>query len=362
MPTPLVDQAKIKRTVDAWNRMANLDYSTAAKKIGLTRSTLKMYLGRAASMGIYVEPCTNSYTVNQARVKRQHREFEPPALPDDDLPVEEIISQRKREFAQKQRHEEAAKLIPIKIKISGPIGILHFGDPHVDDDGTDIATLEAHSDLTQQEGLFGANVGDTTNAWVGRLARLYAQQNMGRKRALKVAEWFISRTRWLYMVGGNHDGWAGDDDPIKWIARQSNTLYRPSEARLELRFPKGAPFTINARHDFAGSSQWNPAHGVMKAAQMGVRDELSTCGHRHVSGYGVLKDPTTGTVCHALQVGSYKLYDRFAKDKGFRDQSLGPAALTVIRPDMPPSHPDRCKVYWDPAEGAEILKFYRRKK
>src|SRR6185369_2694849 len=103
----------------------------------------------------------------------------------------------------------------------------------------------------------------------------------------------------------------------------------------------GHPLTINARHDFAGSSQWNPAHGVMKAVQLGVRDELSTCGHKHVSGYSVLKDPTAGVISHCLQVGSYKVYDRFAKDKGFRDQSLGPAALTTIRPDLSPQHPDR---------------------
>lgn len=287
--------------------------------------------------------------------------FEVAQLPDDDIPVEEIIAQRAREFNRKRLHEEAAKLIPITIKIPGPIGILHFGDPHVDDDGTDIEAVFRHAALTRTvKGLFGANVGDTTNAWVGRLARLYADQNMGRKRALKVAEHFIKSARWLYMVGGNHDGWAGEDDPIKWIARQIGTLYRASEARLEIRFPVGESFTINARHDFSGSSMWNPAHGVMKAAQLGVRDELQTCGHKHVSGYGILKDPGSGITCHALQVGSYKVYDRFAKDKGFRDQHLGPSVVTVIDPAMPRTNPDRCKVFWTVEAGVEYLKFKRR--
>lgn len=286
-------------------------------------------------------------------------EFHVPDLPDDELPIEDVIEFRKREFAAKKQHEEKTKLIPIEIKVNGPIGILHFGDPHVDDDGTDIATLEAHSDLTKQEAIFGANCGDTTNAWVGRLARLYGDQNTSRKRAIKIAEWFITRTRWLYMVGGNHDGWAGEDDPIKWIAKQASALYRPSEARIQLSFPEGEPFTINARHDFAGGSMWNPAHGPMKAAQMGIRDDLFTCGHRHKSGYGVLKDPATEKTIHTIQVGSYKLYDRFAKDKGFRDQSLGPACLTVIDPYLEANHPDRLKLFWDPVIGAAYLRMLR---
>lgn len=339
---PLTAQQELE-ILGKWQALPPMSKREAAKQIGVPDTTLRSILKRAG-----------------ARPTRPVREFEVDNIPDDDLPIEEVIEQRKREFAQKKKHEEATKLIPIRIKILGAIGILHFGDPHVDDDGTDIAALEQHALLTHQEGVFGANVGDTTNAWVGRLARLYADQNTSRKRALRIAEWFIKLVRWGYMVGGNHDGWAGEDDPIKWIAKQASALYRPSEARLQITFPEGAPFTINARHDFAGSSMYNPAHGAMKAIHMGTRDDLSTCGHKHVSGYGVLKDPATGKTCHALQIGSYKIYDRFAKDKGFRDQSLGPAAMTVISPALPPEHPDRCKIFWAPEEGAEFLKFKRR--
>jgi hypothetical protein len=357
VPTPPRSDADVQRVVKRWNEgLHALNLSEAADKLKISRWTLRRFLAEAQERGLTVHPATNIQTI------AYRREVEVPELPDDDLPVEEIVEQRKREFAQKKKHEDAARLIPIKVKIPGPIGILHFGDPHVDDDGTDIATLEQHSDLTHQEGIFGANVGDTTNNWIGRLARLYADQNMGRKRALKLAEWFIGRTRWLYMIAGNHDAWSGQDDPIRWIARQQNILYRSSEARLQLNFQVGDYIRVNARHDFAGGSQWNPTHGPMKAAQLGVRDDLLTCGHKHKSGYGVLKDPETGRTIHAIQVGSYKLFDRYAKDKGFRDQSLGPACLTTISPLLPADHPDRVKVFWDPNEGADYLKFLRRKK
>lgn len=357
MPTPRITRQDLQRAIAKLAKHSDLTVAEAARKCGTTYSTAKRHLKQAQEMGIEAPNFRVAY-----EHKIVHKTHEIPDLPDVDIPVEEIIEQRKREFAQKRAHEEAHRLIPVNIKTKGAIGILHFGDPHVDDDGTDIETLEHHMRLTHEvPGLFGANVGDTTNNWVGRLARLYGQQNMGRARAIKVAEWFIKNTNWLYMIGGNHDGWSGDDDPIKWIAKQNLAMYRSSEARMELRFPKGEPFRINARHDFAGDSQWNPAHGLMKAFQLGVRDHLFVAGHKHVSAHAVMKDPDSGITGHALRVSSYKLYDRYAKEKGFRDQTLSPCAVTVIDPLLPDAHPDRCKVFWDADKGVEYLTFLRNR-
>ena len=132
-------------------------------------------------------------------------------------------------------------------------------------------------------------------------------------------------------------------------------------SRVALRFPNGKEIRVNCRHDFAGNSQWNPAHGVMKAQALGVRDHLAMAGHKHVSAYGVQKDPDSGITMHGILVASYKVYDRFAREKGFRDQALGPACLTVIDPSLPETHPDLIKPFWDPFEGADYLAFKRRR-
>lgn len=284
-------------------------------------------------------------------------------LPDDDIPIEQLVEMRKRQFRHKKEHEEASKLISVNVRLRGPIGILHFGDPHVDDDGTDIAALERHTDICRlNEGMFAANVGDTTNNWAGRLARLYGEQSTSASQAWKLAEWFIRRCDWLYMIAGNHDAWSGSGDPIKWIARQQGSLYKSSEARLELNFPCGRKVRINARHDFAGSSIWNPAHGPMKAAMLGSRDHIYVAGHKHESAYSVLKDPQNGIAMHAIKVASYKVYDRFAKEKGFRDNALSPCAVTVINPSLPEQHPDMVKVFWEPECAAEYLKWLRSRR
>jgi hypothetical protein len=246
--------------------------------------------------------------------------------------------------------------------MDGAIGILHFGDPHVDDDGCDIEAIERHTDLVNRtEGLFAANVGDTTNNWCGRLARLYADQTTSAAQAWKIAEWFINRCNWLYMIGGNHDLWSGSGDPLRWIAKQQDALYKSSEARLALRFPNGLEVRVNARHDHSGSSIWNPAHGPMKAALMGTRDHLYVAGHKHESAYSVLKDAISGITMHAMKVASYKIYDRYAKERGFRDNCLSPCALTTINPALPSNHPDLIKAFWDPEEGADYLTYLRRR-
>ncbi|WP_175952861.1 hypothetical protein [Burkholderia sp. BCC0405] len=278
------------------------------------------------------------------------------------LPVDELLARRKQQYAQKVRHEQSRQLIPVRIKVLGPIGILHFGDPHVDDDGTDLALLERHMELCRSvEGLYGANIGDTTNNWIGRLGRLYGEQSTSAAEAWQLAEWFLTNTPWLYLIGGNHDAWSGTGDPIRWIVGQAGSLYQDSEVRLALSFPNKASVRINARHDFSGHSIYNPVHGATKALHFGVRDHVAICGHKHTSGYGVLKDPDSGITMHAIQIASYKIHDRYAREKGLRDQHLSPCAVTIIDPDLPATHPDLIKVFWDAEEGADYLKFKRTK-
>lgn len=332
--------------------------AAAARLLKIAVRSLQFRLDNLRARGVTVP--SSSYRGKSLEQARSEFEFTP--IPEDDVPIEELVALRKRKFQHKREHEEASKLIPIRIKIPGPIGILHFGDPHVDDDGTDIEALERHTALVNAtEGMFAANVGDTTNAWVGRLAKLYADQATSAAQAWRLAEWFIGRCAWLYMIAGNHDLWAGAGDPLKWITRQQGALYKSSEARIALRFPNGREVRINARHDHAGSSIWNPAHGPMKAAMLGTRDHIYVAGHKHESAYSVLKDAINGITMHAIKVASYKVYDRYAKEKGFRDNALSPCVLTLIDPNLPSEHPDMVKVFWEPEEGAEFLKWKRRK-
>lgn len=284
-------------------------------------------------------------------------------VPPSHLDIGSLVAERKAKFKQKKVHENARKLIPITIKSNEPFGILHFGDAHLDDDGTDIELVEKHALLVRSTpGLWAATPGDSHNNWVGRLAALYGQQSTTAEDGIRLAEWWINLVKkWLFIVGGNHDCWSGAGDPLKWIAKQESALYQDSEVRIALNFPNKTQVRINCRHDFNGRSIYNPAHGPMKALTWGARDHIAICGHWHVSGYGVLKDADSGIAMHGIQVGSYKTYDRYAREKNFRDQMLGPSCLTIIDPRLEPSNPGLVNVFWDPEQGAEYLTWLRSK-
>ena len=277
-------------------------------------------------------------------------------------PIGELIENRIKKFSLKKKAYAEQHLINVKINIDGPIGVAHFGDPHIDDDGTNIAELLTHANLVSNtEGMFAGNIGDNQNNWIGRLARLYAEQSTTARESWRLTEHFITSVDWLYLVGGNHDAWSGSGDPLEWIISQRNSVYNNNGVRLNLIFPNKKEVRINARHTFAGHSLWNTAHGLSKAIQMGWRDHILTAGHTHVSGYQVLKDPAKGLVSHAIRIASYKEIDRYAEEKGLPDQNIFKCPVTIIDPQYEDDDSRLITTIFDPHEGAEYLLWKRSK-
>ena len=65
-------------------------------------------------------------------------------------PIGELIENRVKKFNLKKKSYSDKNLINVKIKLDGPIGIAHFGDPHIDDDGTDKELLYNHADIINE--------------------------------------------------------------------------------------------------------------------------------------------------------------------------------------------------------------------
>ena len=329
---------------------------------GLSKASVALNIPRTTLETRYRRAQANKLTPN-GNPNKPEAEFEYTPLPNEGLTFDELVEERVARFKKKQAYEDARRLIRVSVKLDGPIGIWHFGDPHIDDDGTDLEQLLRDAQFVRKTpGLFGANVGDTTNNWVGRLARLWGEQHTTAPESWTLAEGFLRLVDWLYLIGGNHDAWSGAGDPIKWIQRGKSAPYMSSECRLELKFPNGNTCRINAHHDFNGHSQYNPAHGPMKATMFGHRDHIAVAGHRHISGHGVLKDASTDTILHSFLVAGYKIYDRYARDKGFRDQRISPGVFTIIHPERDNTHPDFISHFWSMEAGLDYLKFLRKGK
>ena len=287
-------------------------------------------------------------------------EFTVVELPSGETPITELIAAKMAKFHRETVAREARSLIPVQVNIEGAYGIMHTGDPHVDDDGCDWATLQRHIDICNRtEGLFAANVGDLSNNWVGRLARLHANQSTTASDAVRLVEWLINAVPWLYLVGGNHDAWSGANDPIKWMSRQAGVSYEMHGMRLSLVQPNGKSVRVNARHDFKGHSMWNGTHALTKAAKFAWdKDDIYVCGHRHSAGYANLIMQNGAHVAHAISLGAYKVFDDYADAHGFSPENM-PAAVTIINSDAR-TPAGRVSFFWDVEEGAEYLRYLRR--
>lgn len=291
------------------------------------------------------------------------KQFEADPLPDELPTADELLKRRREQFGRKRTAKEARHLVKVTVKVDGPIGLAFVGDPHVDDDGTDIALLEQHvAILNKHEALLPLGIGDYSNNWVGRLARLYGQQSLSAAEAWVLVEWLVNSLHWLALVSGNHDAWSGDGDPIKWMAKAARVQYEANGVRLGLHLPNGREIRVNARHDFSGKSQWNTAHGIAKAAQMGWRDHILTAGHTHVSGIQVVRDPMTGLISHALRIGSYKTLDRYADEKGLPNQQFTVCPVVVVRPQFADDDNRLLATFLEPETAAEFLKWLRGRK
>ena len=87
---------------------------------------------------------------------------------------------------------------------------------------------------------------------------------------------------------------------------------------------------------------------------------MLTCGHMHVSGYQVLKDPSSGLISHALRIGSYKIHDRYAMEKGLPDQNIFVCPVTIIDPQYADDDPRLITTILDPFEAADYLTYKRK--
>ena len=290
-------------------------------------------------------------------------EFKLDDRPLDQMPIEDIVAYRKKRYAKKFEAKLRQKLIGVKVRIDGPVGVLHFGDPHIDDDGTSLAEIYSICDvINKTEGLFAGNLGDVQNNWIGRLQHLYGQQTTTARESWILTEDFLHKVPWMYLIAGNHDVWSGEGDPIDFIMTSQPGIYERYGARMERKFPNGNAVRINARHTFKGNSIWNTAHGVSRAAQTGWRDHVLTCGHTHVSGYQVLKDPSSGLISHAIQVASFKNMDSFAEKMGLDDKNIFNAPVTIIDPQYGDADRRFVTTIFDPHEAADFLTWKRSKK
>lgn len=301
----------------------------------------------------------------RAPVKPVAPRFDPPSIPDADIPVEELIEKLERSYHRRSAHVAAKKWMRFSLRDDGPYMLAVVGDPHLDDPGCNWPLLRRDVEIMRRPHTHAICLGDVTNNWSGRLVRLYAEQETTRSQAWKLAEWFFRAVPWLAIIAGNHDMWSsshGTGDPLDWMAR-GHAVKEDWLAQFEVATPGGHAIKIDARHDFKGSSIYNPVHGLMRAQKFsGGEADILCAGHQHHAEVYCGQDPAKAAKPFWLvRARGYKHIDSFADQHQYESQASWHGSTVGIVVD--PSRPVGAQIhaYTDLAEAAEILTFKRQR-
>lgn len=335
----------------------------AMRRLGISRATMENRLMSAkANHGLEPDPSREK----PKAVERQPAPFTLDDLPEDGEPnAEDLIAMLSARHAKRKALDDAMKLRQVQVHMPGPIGLAFFGDPHVDDPGCAWGDLEAAVRTCRETpGILAVDVGDDSNNWVGRLMRLYANQEVTAKQSLKLIEWLMLSLPWLLRIKGNHDEWNGEKgDVADYIHRLGSSIgaLESSGARLQLNLPSGASLRMHVRHDFPGNSQFNPAHALVRETLFGHRDHIMACGHRHTAGYIPIWHNDPRRLCHGFRVGTFKDFDHYAKEKGFQDGNWARVMGAVADPDHAADPVRFIRPFFSLEEMAEYLTWRRGK-
>lgn len=308
----------------------------------------------ARALGVPATTMHSRYT--KARAMRA------PTMPDPSLPIVDILEQAERRYSTLHALDTAQTWAEVQITDKKPIGILWFGDPHLGDNGCNIKLIRQHAALcAKTDGLYGANIGDTTNNWSmdGRLSKLWAEQDASIHTERRLARWLMleSGVDWLVWLVGNHDGWNSGETILRGM-NTSAIFMQNWEAKFKLCFPSGETVKIHAAHNFKGFSDWNPMHGPLKASIKTSDADLYVAGHIHTPGSMQIDLPGPRFPL-LLRVASYKRFDVHAKLHGFMDHPLGSAVLTIFNPEAnDPS--GKITHFFDVELGARVLTMMRK--
>lgn len=280
-------------------------------------------------------------------------------------PFPEVVAAQMDQFDRVRAAGDGRTLHTRHLADNGPFALFVLGDPHLDAPGTDLRLWERWCNhLNAARHVHALFLGDWLDNWVGKLQFLYGATDIPAPEGWILLKGYLERygPHALGSCSGNHDDWSGYTDLLGHLMAEQGVLHRAVSLRLDLRTPSDRSITIGMRHRFPGSSQWNPAHAVMKAAELGWRDTILVGGDKHISGDGLVRCPDTGKLTWCYQVAAFKVIDDYGDLLGLANKHVSPAVAFVIDPSREANDPSLVQPFHDPEAAVEYLKFLRRKK
>ena len=169
-------------------------------------------LGEYAAAEVLTDELGTTVTRSTARtLLRKVAQVAVDVTPDPGETEESIEDWLERQERQCARKVAKAKLHHRTFELPArPFALWVIGDPHLDNDGCDVATLRhelsVYQDLTDA---YAICVGDMTDNWVGRLQKLYGSSNNTAHMGFRASQWLMEQASpFLALVGGNQAAWS----------------------------------------------------------------------------------------------------------------------------------------------------------
>lgn len=252
--------------------------------------------------------------------------------PGDELPDEdEVYSRAANEWGRTAALQERKHTQTLTFPY-GPVALAFLADQHFGSaDSNVVRAFQDAETVANTPGMYAVLLGDVTdNMIIGRLMqyRLGTRTDIPDEFALLRRFLRLILKKTVIVLPGNHPSWiktlVGIDyfaDVLKSIC--STCLYDADEVCVTVQIGQ-ALFPGKVRHSWRGRSQYNPTHGQEKADKWpGDYFVWSAGGHTHEGAFTRTFATTLGEQGMAVQAGSYKDADAYARQRGFPKPTVG---------------------------------------
>jgi len=229
-----------------------------------------------------------------------------------------------------ERYKQVIKVSPK----NGPIAIIPSSDWHIGGEYVDYGKLkrDAHI-IAETPGMYGLLAGDYHNNWLGALSHLNSNESLGIEEQLSLVDHLIGimADKLFCCIPGNHDLWtmkAAGFDHIRRLCESERFLYDRDEVFFTLKMGK-ASWRVIVRHTFPGRSKYNTTHGNAMHRKFVTDHDISIGGHTH-DGTCFREEWHMGKPRLDIQLGTYKFFDDYAKNRGYPDATASPCGGVIL--------------------------------
>jgi len=253
----------------------------------------------------------------------------------------DVWSRAVEESGKRRKKEQRKKNSAIEFS-HGPIALVYLADVHAGSTGVDYRRLDRDLSIIESTpGMYAVTVGDLVdNFIVGRLQAVRFGAKFTVREEWVLAKMVLARIgpKLVSSVAGNHDLWTFKTSGIDFL---EELLANINPGALYQRFDQpfilsvdSAEYAIRVRHNWRGSSIYNPTHGIERAAKFdkGRHFDVGIGAHTHASGL-YRQFNNGGKTGHAILCGSYKVYDTFADETGYPLANESSAVAMVFSKD-----------------------------